>query len=90
MRELLRVAHTSRELFTTEWSEHRAHRALCEDDGIVGPGEDYIRQFRSKIDSTWSEWQLLTTAIWTDRPNADAQVRRAPAGRPFTQWVPPQ
>src|SRR5882762_2573169 len=30
MRELLRVAHTSRELFTTEWWDHRAHRALCE------------------------------------------------------------
>ena len=62
MRELLRVAHINRELFTTEWWDHRAHRALCEGDGIVGPGEDYIRQFRSKIDGTWSEWHLLTTA----------------------------
>src|SRR5437764_13802702 len=84
MRELLRLARTTRELFTTEWWDHRAHRALCEGDGIVGPGEDYIRQFRSKIDGTWSEWHLLTTATWADRPNADTQVRWTPAVRPFT------
>ena len=93
MRELLRVAHTSRELFTTEWWDHRAHRALCEADGIVGPGEDYIRQFRSKVDGIWGDWQLLTSESWAQRAKpgtTDVDVRWAAAGRPFTQWKPPQ
>ena len=93
MRELLRVAHTSRELFTTEWWHHRAHRALCEADGIVGPGEDYIRQFRSKVDGVWGDWQLLTSESWAQRAKpgtTDLDVRWVAAGRPFTQWKPPQ
>ena len=93
MRELLRVAHINRELFTTEWWDHRAHRALCEADGIVGAGEDYIRQFRSKVDGIWGDWQLLTSESWAQRAKpgtTDVDVRWAAAGRPFTQWEPPR
>ena len=93
MRELLRIAHTSRELFTTEWWDHRAHRALCEADGIVGAGEDYIRQFRSKVEGIWGDWQLLTSETWAQRAKpgtTDVDVRWVAAGRPFTQWKPPQ
>ena len=70
-----------------------AHRALCQDDGIIGSGEDYIREFRSKVDGIWDDWQLLTDESWAEpsKPGTtNVEVRWAPARRLFTQWEPPQ
>ena len=80
-------------LFATEWWNHRAHRALCQDDGIIGSGEDYIREFRSKVDGIWGDWQLLTDESWAEpaKPGTtNVEVRWAPARRLFTRWEPPQ
>jgi hypothetical protein len=89
MRELLRVAATRPGLFETQWWNRRAHRALTQGDGIIGSGEDYIRQFRIKTDDgTWSEWQELTEESWRNRPRLAAQVRFAAARRPFSGWPP--
>jgi len=85
----VRIAASDRLLFETQWWWHRAHLALCQADGIIGPGEDFIRQFRTKIDGDWSEWQLLTTETWAKQSNGDTQVRYAPAGRAFCDWTAP-
>jgi hypothetical protein len=89
MRELVRIAATDRALFETSWWVRRAHRALCQADGVIGPGEDFIRQFRLKTADGWSDWQLLTECSWKKTANVPTQVRYAPAGRAFRDWTPP-
>jgi hypothetical protein len=45
-----RIALNDASIVDTKWFQRRAHRALCQDDGVVNRGEDYVRQFRWKID----------------------------------------
>ena len=89
MRELVRIAASDQLLFETQWWWRRAHRALCQYEGVIGPGEDFIRQFRTKTDRGWSDWQLLTDETSANQSNEDTQVRYAPAGRAFRDWTTP-
>jgi hypothetical protein len=59
MRELLRLALDNPSIRDTEWFFRRAERALCQDDGIINSGEDYIHQIRLKTDAGCSQWYTL-------------------------------
>jgi hypothetical protein len=86
MRELLRYAVTDPTIVETQWFRRRAHRAPCQDDGTIGPGEDFIRQYRIKTKDGWSEWRRLPEDGSCRLPKEDAQVRYAVAGVTFNGW----
>ncbi len=90
MREVVRAALDSPGLIETKWFQRRVHRALCEADGTIGPGEDYVRQFRIKTKSGWGPWETIDETKPFDWPrNAEGQARDAPAGKPFEDWEQP-
>jgi hypothetical protein len=89
MRELLRAALDDPSIRDTNWFFRRAERALCQDDGIIKSGEDYILQIRVKTETGWSSWETLEEQQpfkWSK--TAVGQIRHAPSGRPFEEWQP--
>jgi len=86
MRELLRYALSDPTIVETQWFWRRAHRALCQDDGTVGPGEDFVRQYRSKTPEGWSKWNTMPGDRRWQVPEQHGEVRFAAAGKPFDGW----
>lgn len=88
MRELIRAALKEPKIIDSEWFWRRAHRALCQEQGTVAAGKDFVREYRAKVDGRWTGWRLLTPDTWSKRPSAETQVRFAP-GVPFDAWEQP-
>ena len=90
MRELLRHALTDPTIVATIWFVHRARRALCQHEGIVGPGESCLRQYRWATKRGWSDWLPLPEDDMFEPPPTRMQIRWGAAGEPFRDWAPTQ
>ena len=88
MRELLRHALTDARILDTTWFWQRAHRALSQHEGVIGPGESCMREYRWATNGGWSDWMPLLEDGTFNAPPTRTQVRWVRNGKPFQDWGP--
>ena len=81
VRDLLKEVLAHVEIVEDANFKRRSDRALAEYDGIVGPGQDIVYEYRwQEADGTWSSWRPTPNSGKLDYPSEACEIQHRIAG----------